>query len=141
MFKRILIATDGSPFAAQAAQQAVGLAIALKAELVVVTVEPTFPEYLFSGEVIRHVEDALKIHSRAVLDHVAETAHSAKLSCKLLSIAHEAPYRAILDAAATEKCDLIVMGSHGRSGFEAFVLGSVTQKVLAHSHLPVLITR
>lgn len=141
MFKHILIATDGSTFATTAAEQAVSLAATLGAKLFVVTVEPSFPAYLFSEEVIGHVEGAVDKHSHEILEQVAVMARGAKVPCKVQKIAHETAYRAILDAAASEWCDLIVMGSHGRSGFEALILGSVTQKVLAHSRLPVLVTR
>jgi len=50
-------------------------------------------------------------------------------------------WRAILDVALSDKADLIVMGSHGRSGLDKLVMGSVTQRVLQHTHLPVLVVR
>jgi nucleotide-binding universal stress UspA family protein len=46
-----------------------------------------------------------------------------------------------LDTAKAEECDLIVMGSHGRQGVKALILGSVAQKVLTHSALPVLVIK
>jgi nucleotide-binding universal stress UspA family protein len=51
------------------------------------------------------------------------------------------PWEAILAHAKAEACDLIVMASHGRRGVSALLLGSETQKVLTHSHLPVLVLR
>jgi nucleotide-binding universal stress UspA family protein len=51
------------------------------------------------------------------------------------------PADAILDTAKRRKCDLIVMASHGRSGLKAVLLGSETQKVLAHARVPVLVHR
>jgi nucleotide-binding universal stress UspA family protein len=47
----------------------------------------------------------------------------------------------VVEAAASLQADLIVMGSHGRSGLEKLVLGSVTQAVLSHTQLPVLVVR
>ena len=47
----------------------------------------------------------------------------------------------ILETARAEGCDLIVMGSHGRRGIEALILGSVAQKVLTHASLPVMIIK
>ena len=49
--------------------------------------------------------------------------------------------RRILETAKAEGCDLIVMGSHGRQGVKALILGSVAQKVLTHAHIPVLIVK
>ncbi|WP_020175011.1 universal stress protein [Methyloferula stellata] len=141
MFQRILIATDGSSFAAGAAALAVKLASSLGAELVALTVEMEFPAYLFSEVEVRHAEQALQKRSGEILTEVTEMARQANVPCKTQSIAHEAPFRAILDAAAAEGCDIIVMGSHGRGGLASLVLGSVTQKVLANTSLPVLVSR
>ena len=51
------------------------------------------------------------------------------------------PADAILEAARSRKCDLIVMASHGRHGLSAMLLGSETQKVLTHAKIPVLVHR
>jgi nucleotide-binding universal stress UspA family protein len=59
----------------------------------------------------------------------------------VIHVEHEHPYRAIIDAAKNSGCDLIAMASHGRHGFSAVVLGSVTVKVLTHSNIPVLVYR
>jgi nucleotide-binding universal stress UspA family protein len=54
---------------------------------------------------------------------------------------HDQPYRAIIDSALANGCDLIVMASHGRRGVSALLLGSETVKVLTHSTIPVLVYR
>ena len=59
----------------------------------------------------------------------------------MLSDLSDQIWRAILDLAETIKAELIVMGSHGRSGLEKLVMGSVTQRVLQHTKLPVLVVR
>jgi nucleotide-binding universal stress UspA family protein len=70
-----------------------------------------------------------------------EAANAAGINCDTLRVEHEQPYRAIIDAAAQNVCDLIVMASHGRRGISAVVLGSETVKVLTHSTVPVLVVR
>ena len=57
------------------------------------------------------------------------------------TIERNVTYEGILETAKAESCDLIVMGSHGRKGIEALVLGSVAQKVLTHAKVPVLIVK
>ena len=52
-----------------------------------------------------------------------------------------AAWRGVVQAAESRQADLIVMGSHGRSGLEKLVLGSVTQAVLSHTKCPVLVVR
>jgi nucleotide-binding universal stress UspA family protein len=51
------------------------------------------------------------------------------------------PYQGIIDAARKRKCDVIFMASHGRGEFASLILGSVTQKVLAKSKVPVIVYR
>ena len=63
------------------------------------------------------------------------------MPCETLRATDEDPYRAIINSAAERGCDLIAMASHGRRGMAAVVLGSQTQKVLAHSATPVLVYR
>jgi nucleotide-binding universal stress UspA family protein len=141
MFKRILIATDGSSSSAKAAELAVRLADSLGAELIALTVTRNYPGFLFSEKETEDIEQALQSHSDAILNGVIDLATKAKMPCKVQHIEHEAPFRAILDAAESFGCDLIVMGSHGRSGLQSVLLGSVTQKVLALASLPVLVAR
>jgi nucleotide-binding universal stress UspA family protein len=59
----------------------------------------------------------------------------------VVQIEHEEAYRAIIDTAAKQKCDAIVMASHGRRGVAAVVLGSETVKVLTHTTIPVVVVR
>ena len=61
--------------------------------------------------------------------------------CATLQEWDEHPYRAIIDTAVREGCDLIAMASHGRRGLAAVVLGSEALRVLTHSKLPVLVYR
>ena len=53
----------------------------------------------------------------------------------------DSPYLGIIAAARKKHCDLIFMASHGRRGLAGFIMGSVTQKVLTHSGIPVLVYR
>jgi nucleotide-binding universal stress UspA family protein len=72
---------------------------------------------------------------------VASDARSAGVGVRTLHVRHRDPYAAILDAARSEGCDLIVMASHGRRGLAEVLLGSETLKVLTHSEIPVLFYR
>ena len=73
------------------------------------------------------------------MNGVAEEARSAGVVCETVQIEEDHPYEAIIETAKQRGCDLIVMGSHGRSGIAAIVLGSVTTKVLTHTKIPVLV--
>src|SRR5215510_4292803 len=80
-----------------------------------------------------------KAHAEKILNGVAEEARSAGVICETVQIEEDHPYEAIIETAKQRGCDLIVMGSHGRSGIAAIVLGSVTTKVLTHTKIPVLV--
>ena len=83
--------------------------------------------------------DQIKKHATSVITRAAEAAKQAGVSCDTIQVEHEQPYRAIIAAATDKCCDLIVMGSHGRSALSAVLLGSVTIKVLTHTKTSVLV--
>jgi nucleotide-binding universal stress UspA family protein len=72
---------------------------------------------------------------------VEALAKAARVRCEVVLVTGETPWQAIIAAARRRRCDVILMGSHGRGGFAAVVLGSETTKVLTHSKIPVLVCR
>jgi nucleotide-binding universal stress UspA family protein len=74
-----------------------------------------------------------------VLDRTAKAAKEAGISCETIQVENAQPYQAIIAAAEDKGCDLIVMSSHGRSGLSMLLIGSVTNKVLTHAKIPVLV--
>lgn len=140
MFDVILLAVDGSEHGLHAARAAGELARAVKAKdlLIVVAFEP-IPGYLgepWRGQAI----SARTAEAEQILQKAVDTIGSlpSKLTKEVIegSIAE-----AILDVAATRKCDLIVMGSRGLGRLEGALLGSNSQKVVSHASCPVLIVR
>jgi nucleotide-binding universal stress UspA family protein len=82
---------------------------------------------------------------RLEAEHTVNAAHTRVRAAGLSVASHvievQKVWKAILDIAHSDKADLIVIGSHGRSGLDKLVMGSVTQRVLQHTHLPVLVVR
>lgn len=148
MFKKILIPTDGSPLSAQAANKGVCLAREIGAEVVALYVTQPFAATVgFDGMAAAYAitdedydktanEQAQK-YVKAVLDR-AETA-GVKATGKVVSNFNVAD--GIVQATAEEGCDLIFIGSHGRSGLSRLLLGSVTIKVLSLAKTAVLVYR
>ena len=100
--------------------------------------------HAFSGspETVRRQAIAfLEFGSREALSNALAAAKSAGLTADTLMVENEHPHEAIIAAAKSKNVDLILMASHGRSGAKAILLGSVTQKVLAHTNLSVLVYR
>ena len=149
MYTNLLVPTDGSKLSGKAVADALGLAQALKASIVVLYATPTYkPETLYDGggalsARISKTEYAAMAARDAenILKAVASKAAAAKVDCKTMHVVADAPWEAIIEAARKQKCDAIVMASHGRRGVSALLLGSETQKVLTHSKVPVLVVR
>jgi nucleotide-binding universal stress UspA family protein len=146
MYRHILIPTDGSKLAGHAITNGLSLAKSLGAKVSVVIVEEPFDWLGVSetkaqqalGELAKHTEQ-IKMHAARVLNAAANAAKQAGVSCDTIQVENEQPYKAIIATATDRGCDLIVMASHGRSGLSAIVLGSVTNKVLTHTKIPVLV--
>jgi nucleotide-binding universal stress UspA family protein len=146
MYKHILIATDGSELAGRAVNNGVTLAKSLGAKASIIVIEPTFNAFSVPESQVRQISDAfakhaeqIKKHATHVLDRAADTAKAAGVTCNKIQIESDQPYQAIIDAAKNNGCDMIVMASHGRGGVSAVLLGSVTNKVLTHTKIPVLV--
>lgn len=139
MFKKILLAVDGSAHSDLAADYAAGLAAAFQAALLVVHAYPQTSDLLGYDDFERLVARR-KSTGQTVLDHVRERLgkHGVTLQEDLL----EGPEaEAILAAAAAQKVDLVVMGTRGRGTIEGMLFGSVSRKVSQHAHCPVLLIR
>ena len=84
---------------------------------------------------------AIQVAGETYLDRICALAATAGLACDRLLLKDHDPWKGIVETAWTKECDLIVMGAHGRRGWSAFMLGSVTNKVLSQSKIPVLVYR
>jgi len=139
---RILAATDFSAASAPAVEQAVRIARSEGAELTLVHVyEPpgaaSFGSYVASPGLYDEIEHALRAGAEKSLAPLVEAARKEGVPTSglvLRGIAHSG----ITEAAAKIRADLIVIGTHGRSGFFRFLLGSVAQKVIAAAPCPVM---
>jgi nucleotide-binding universal stress UspA family protein len=144
MFKKILVPTDGSTQAAHASITAAELAKSQGAQIVGVYVIDPFP-YIGIGDASAAGLQAYMTEARAAsgqaLDALAKVCGDAGVSFVGDTIERNVVYEGILETAEAEGCDLVVMGSHGRQGIKALILGSVAQKVLTHAKVPVLIVK
>lgn len=146
MFKHILVATDGSAASEHAAQLAVDLARTHGAKLTAVFVVDPYP-YMGVGEINPL---GFQAYMSAAQQHAASAHAQVEALCKKggATIALQARLvenvgaaTGIVETAKTEEADLLVIGSHGRSGLARLFLGSVATKVVAESQIPVLVTR
>lgn len=145
MFKHILIPTDGHDLSRKAVIYGMQLAKTLGARVTAITLtEPyhvaSMDAVLVAETVEEHEARVARVADRA-LEQVKMAAEAAGVQAETVRESHDQPYRAIIDCALANKCDLIVMASHGRRGVAALLVGSETVKVLTYSTIPVLVYR
>ena len=147
MYKKILVATDGSALSRKAVRSAIELAATIDAELLALYVVPRYPVAYFEGgmsipsEDIARTEQQWADKGQAVVDEVAQNASEQGVKARGTVSRSNLVAEAILATAKKHKCDLVVMASHGRKGLKRVLLGSETQHVLTHSSIPVLVLR
>ena len=146
MFKRILLATDGSAASEHAAQLAVSLARQHGSELTALFVVDPYP-YLGIGEANPVGFDAYMSAAREQASqahtHVAQLCRKggSAVQCDAVLVEDVGVIEGVLQAIKDRQCDLVVIGSHGRTGIARLMLGSVAAKIVAQSPVPVLVAR
>jgi nucleotide-binding universal stress UspA family protein len=141
-FRRILCPLDFSEPSQKALKAAVELAGQFPAELVLLHVIPPTapgipadPAFAFAGH--ENYEEALRIHAKAELTLAAQGLPEGLPSRNVIGTGHAADE--IVRLAHEEAVDLIVIATHGLTGWRRLVFGSVAEKVIRHAELPVLV--
>lgn len=147
MYQKILITTDGSAVSRHTACAGVELARQLGARVLVLYAAPPYqypvyaevvpPAYPSEDDYLAHMQRIGDDHTSAIV----RVAREAGLESDGMTVFADSAATAIVEAADRHNCDLIFIGSHGRSGWGQLLLGSVTNKVLSHTTRPVLVHR
>lgn len=142
MFKRILMPTDGSACSELAIQKGLGLAKALDAEVTFLYALEDPSTTIYAPEVMSYqpeLYDVMKKEANAALERVIALANDAGVSARSVLVERTHPVKAI--HKAEEDADLVVMGTHGRRGFNRWMFGSVAEGALRRSETPYLMVR
>lgn len=145
MFKHLLLPTDGSPQSEDAIRQGIALAKETQARVTGIHVVPEFHVFTYRTDMLEdtraeYVRDS-QAQAAKILQSVENAARDAGVPCDTVCAVSDEPYEAIIRTADEKGCDLIAMASHGRKGLKGLLVGSETQKVLTHSHQPVIVLR
>lgn len=153
MFKHILVPTDGSQFSHDAVRRVVSFAREAGARITAFHAIPEYPTNLLGEGALQNslvpeqfvtleqYAESSEARAQEILGFVEDLCREAGVPCTKLTLTSDVVYKAIIDAATQSGCDLIFMASHGRGGIGAVLLGSETNKVLAHTKIPVLVYR
>jgi nucleotide-binding universal stress UspA family protein len=137
--ERLLLASDASEFSEGAIREAINLAKTCSSKLYVISVaeEPDIREFADSYPLaaVEKLETAIREH----LESVQERAKKEGVSCEVILSRGPEPYKYIVDEAAKNNVELIIMGRHGRTGVTRIMMGSVTAKVIGDAPCKVLV--
>jgi nucleotide-binding universal stress UspA family protein len=147
MFKHILLPTDGSPVAHKAVKAGLALARQLGARVTgyyaVETVPPPIyaEGYIPDPQTMALWDRRAKEYGEKQIAAMAKLARAARVRFQGVCAKAPTPAEGIVRAARRKKCDTIFMASHGRSGIAKLVMGSVTDRVIRTSSVPVVVYR
>jgi nucleotide-binding universal stress UspA family protein len=136
-FKRVLVATDGSKQCRTAVERAIDFAQSYGGEILVVSIVDVPAE--FYAEAPQVVDDMIH-KAKGYVEEVKKQAEASGIKAEGFVKEGEA-YQAIVDLAKERDVNIIVMGSHGRTGLKRLLMGSVAEKVIGYAPCPVLVTR
>jgi nucleotide-binding universal stress UspA family protein len=140
MYKRILAPIDGSELSECTLEHIRSIAVGCKVPEVVLfrALEPVPQTYGLGDDWIKEAGERALGYANETLTRIADTLAKDGISCQKVVVKGYAANE-ILDYADHNDVDLIIMSTHGSSGFIRWTLGSVTEKVARHSPIPVLI--
>lgn len=138
-FERILVPTDGSQTSQHALQTALDVAATMGSSVTGLYVMDSSAYAAFPGDLEwESIRQMLERESEEALAEVRELCEQQGTSCQAM-VREGHPAEEIIEASREH--DLVVMGTHGRSGLEHLLMGSVTEKVIRHAPVPVLVVR
>lgn len=153
MYSKIVVPLDGSVFAEQALPHAEAVAVRGETEIHLISIAPMledqglaavdlYPVYVYHDYLVDQTQETQRIRTELqdYLNQVAARLRATGFDA-LISIRFGQPADEILAYAQELGCDIIVMSTHGRSGVGRWVYGSVADKVLRGSKIPVLLIR
>lgn len=142
MYKKILVPLDGSKFAESSLDHVRELAKGGSVSKVILlrVIEPIIADVkdYIGVERVREAESKLEAEAKKYLDRIASDLKKDNIYAESRLVVNGEPAAKILDTIKEEKINLVIMSTHGRTGFDKWLHGSVAQKVMAHTSIPIL---
>jgi nucleotide-binding universal stress UspA family protein len=145
MYSRILVPVDGSAPSECGLHEAIRIALATRARLVVLNVVNEFPVLMDPASLADYggLLEALHRNGEAIAAKAVKAVADAGLGCEsvVLDATSGAVAELIVEQVVERRCDLVVMGTHGRRGMKRLALGSDAELVVRHAPVPVLLVK
>lgn len=135
--EKLLLSADGSVLCEGAVREAINLAKTCGSKLYIISVAevPEFPEFIATPS----MAEKLEADTKRYLESLKEKAEKEGVSCEILVRSGVEPYQYIVDEAAKNNVEIIIMGRRGRTGLQRLMMGSVTAKVIGHAPCKFLV--
>lgn len=144
-YQQILVPVDGSEISFSAVRHAAQIAKAFNSHLTLISLIAEDPftgvDFYYSAAIMKEYFIEAEANAKKALSEALEIASSLGADAESRIVRGAVSAEGIVASATELQADLIVMGSHGRKGFQKFFLGSFAQDVLASSELPVLVIK
>ena len=138
MYKKIMVGYDGTKFSECALKEAMALAKGSAAKLLLVSAPEIDVEFQAMAP---EANELMEKKARTDLDLAAAKVKKAGLTCETKIVVTTSTQEALVETAKKSKVDLIVLGTHGRTGLVRLLMGSTTARVIGHAHCNVLVVR
>jgi nucleotide-binding universal stress UspA family protein len=136
-FQRVLVATDGSKYCRAATERAIDFSLSYGGEISVASIVDVPAE--FYAEAPQVVDDMIH-KAKGNAEEVKKKAEASGVKAEAF-VREGEPYQAIIDIAKARDVNIIIMGSHGRTGMKRLLMGSVAEKVIGYAPCPVLVVK
>jgi len=134
--EKLMVATDGSEYSESAIKEAINLAKICSSKLFAVSIIITSLEF---PTVVPQVMEKEEKEAREHLESIKSRAAKEGVDCEIIIHRSEEPFQDIVNDAARNKVDMIIIGTHGRTGLKRLMMGSVTAKVIGHAPCKVMV--
>ena len=138
MYKKIMVGYDGTKFSDCALKEAMALAKGSAAKLLLVSAPEIDVEFQAMAP---EANELMEKKARTDLDLAAAKVKKAGLTCETKIVVTTSTQEALVETAKKSKADLIILGTHGRTGLVRLLMGSTTARVIGHAHCNVLVVR
>lgn len=135
--EKILVAVDGSAHSEKAVDQAISMASICNSQIFALNVIDLYPGTL---AVAPALEEKMSKEARELLDRVKDKVEKSNIPCETIVHTGGQPHEFIVQEAKDREVDLIVMGTHGRTGLKKMLMGSVTERVIGNAPCAVMVT-
>jgi len=134
--EKLLLSTDGSEFSEGAVRESINLAKTCGSKLYTVSVIEVNPEFVaLAPQVVEKFEKETRVH----LESIKTRASNEGVDCEIIAHEGEEPFQYIVDEAAKNNVEMIIMGRRGRIGLKRLMTGSVTARVIGYAPCKVLV--